>query len=230
MTDEKTNFPFQIQNEDRLLAIEEQLRREEGFLTIAGVDEAGRGPLAGPVYAAVCVIPAGIRFAGVDDSKKLSASAREDLFLQITGHPDVLYAISHVEADAIDQINILQATFQAMRNAVAKLPISPDIALIDGSLVPKPFPCYARALVHGDALSQSIAAASILAKVSRDTRMKLEDLRYPGYGFVKHFGYGTPEHLRAIEKLGPCALHRKSFAPLKKAEDICSQLTFFPLS
>lgn len=216
-------------NEDRLLAIEEKLR-EEGFLSIAGVDEAGRGPLAGPVYAAACIIPKGLFFAGIDDSKKLSASEREDLFQRITSHPDVLYGISLSEVDLIDRINILQATFQAMWKAVAQLPISPDLVLIDGSLVPKPFPWYARALVKGDAKSQSIAAASVLAKVSRDARMKAEDLRHPGYGFGKHFGYGTPEHLAAIHKLGPCPLHRKSFSPFIKIEDSCSQLTFFPPS
>ncbi len=216
-------------SKERLLAIEEELR-EEGFFSIAGVDEAGRGPLAGPVYAAACIIPKGLFFVGIDDSKKLSAKEREDLFHRIITHPDVAFGISLAEVDLIDKINILQATFQAMWNAVAKLPISPDLVLIDGSLVPKPFPWYARPLVQGDGRSQSIAAASILAKVARDERMKAEELRYPGYGFGKHFGYATPEHLAAIHKLGACPLHRKSFAPFKKIEDSCSQLTFFPPS
>ncbi|MBS3904453.1 MAG: ribonuclease HII [Simkania sp.] len=201
--------------QDRLLQYEESLFAK-GFLRIAGVDEAGRGPLAGPVFAAACVIPRGLFFQGINDSKKLSSSEREGLFDQLTHHPDVFYGIGRADVALIDQINILQATFFAMRQAIEQLSLPPDYVLIDGSLLPKPFPYRAQAVVRGDAQSQSIAAASILAKVTRDAWMKEEDLRYPGYGFARHFGYGTPTHKTAIQTLGACPIHRKSFAPFRK--------------
>jgi ribonuclease HII len=206
--------------------IEEELRKE-GFFKIAGVDEAGRGPLAGPVYAAACIIPEGLRFQGINDSKKLTAYERELLYDAIISHPDVLYAIAFADEKIIDKINILRATFFAIREALTKLSGSFDLALIDGSYLPKPFPWPARTVVKGDALVQSISAASILAKVSRDRFMKTQAEKYPGYGFENHFGYATPEHYEAIEKLGPCELHRKSFAPFKSKEDLCLQLSLF---
>ncbi len=210
-----------------LTAIEESLR-QEGFHSIAGVDEAGRGPLAGPVFAAACIIPQGLFFHGINDSKKLSAEQREDLFGSLISHPDVIYGIGRADVELIDQINILQATFFAMRQALNLLSLEPDFVLVDGSLLPKAFPYRARAVIGGDGLSQSIAAASILAKVSRDAWMTQEDERYPGYGFARHYGYGTPQHKKAIEKLGPCPIHRRSFAPFKKQEAPCSQPSLFP--
>ena len=194
--------------------IEEELRKE-GFHRIAGVDEAGRGPLAGPVYAAACIIPEGLVFPGIDDSKQLSAEQREHLFERLTTHPDVQYAISCADEKLIDKINILRATFFAVREALTKLSGSFDLVLMDGSYLPKPFPWPARAIVRGDALVPSISAASILAKVSRDRFMKTAAQKFPGYGFERHFGYAVPEHYKAIAKLGPCDLHRKSFAPFK---------------
>lgn len=214
---------------EQLTLLEQELR-SEGFCRIVGVDEAGRGPLAGPVYAAACIIPEGLFFDGIDDSKKLTAVERELLFEAITSHPNVQYAIAFADEKLIDKINILRATFHAVREALTKLSGQFDLALIDGSYLPKPFPWPARTIVKGDALVQSISAASILAKVSRDRFMKEQDEKYPGYGFAHHFGYATPEHLAAIEKLGPCDLHRKSFAPFKPQGDSCSQLSLFPQS
>lgn len=208
-----------------LLAIEGALR-EEGFLTIAGVDEAGRGPLAGPVYAAACIIPQGVVFEGINDSKQLTAAQREELFHQITNHPGILFGIASSDHKIIDRINILQATFHAMREAVAKLTVTPDLVIIDGSMIPKKFPWRAKPIVKGDGKCQSIAAASILAKVSRDRHMKGMAALYPGYGFDHHFGYGTREHQDAIASLGICPIHRKTYI----LEDACSQLTLFPRS
>jgi ribonuclease HII len=209
--------------------IEEELRKE-GFCRIAGVDEAGRGPLAGPVYAAACILPEGVFFPGIDDSKRLKAEQRDHLFELLTTHPDVLYAIAFADEKLIDKLNILRATFFAVREALTKLSGSFDIVLMDGSYLPKPFPWPARAIVKGDALVPSISAASILAKVARDRFMKTAAKKYPGYGFERHFGYAVPEHYEAIEKLGPCDLHRKSFAPFKPEGDSCSQLSLFPQS
>lgn len=186
-----------------------------GHTSLAGIDEAGRGPLAGPVVAAVCLIPKGIVFSGIDDSKKLSSLQRETVFSAITGHREVLYGIAEVEAGVIDQINILQATFLAMRKALETLAVFPSLALIDGPFIPPSFPCPARAIVGGDAKSQLIAAASILAKVTRDKIMREWDQKYPEYGFKTNFGYGTAKHLKALRECGPCEIHRRSFAPLR---------------
>jgi ribonuclease HII len=195
-----------------------------GIRRIAGVDEAGRGPLAGPVFAAAVVFPAewiagGLPepLAQINDSKQLRQSQREALYCQITSRPEIGWAVAQVDAAEIDRINILQATHRAMNLALAQLKPPPEHVLVDGLAV-KTIPFANTAIVKGDALSFSIAAASILAKVCRDRLMVELDSRYPGYGFAEHKGYGTPAHLAAIQKLGPCAIHRRSFAPVRAAQ------------
>lgn len=195
-----------------MLVYEKQLMCK-GFLRIAGVDEAGRGPLAGPVVAAACILPHGVLFENLNDSKQLSASQRERLYFQLTSNSLVQFGIGIVDPATIDEINILQATFLAMKKAVAALSSPPDYLLIDGSQVPS-FKIPVQAIVKGDSLSVSIAAASILAKVTRDRMMEQYDEKWPGYGFKKHKGYGTQLHLEAIEKKGPTPIHRMSFRPL----------------
>ncbi len=197
----------------------EQSYWDSGFERVAGVDEAGRGPLAGPVVAAACLIPQGVFFEEVNDSKCLTAIKREELFELITRHPLVSFSIAVIEADEIDRINILQATLRAMHIAADALPQSPDVILVDGNKTPT-WKYRSQFIIGGDGLSHCIAAASILAKVTRDRRMHAEEANYPGYGFAKHKGYGTKEHLEAIEKLGPCLLHRHSFEPLKSGRTI----------
>lgn len=191
---------------------------------MAGVDEAGRGPLAGPVLVAAVILPAewaasGIptEFLKLNDSKKLTADARDRYFDLITGHPDIRFAIVPVEPGVIDRINILAATHQGMNEALENLTPSPAHALIDGNPVPS-LRWPQTAIVKGDSLSYSIAAASVLAKVTRDRRMMEADQNYPGYGFARHKGYPTADHLDAITRLGPCPIHRRSFAPLKQPE------------
>ncbi len=191
---------------------------------VAGVDEAGRGPLAGPVLVAAVILPpewaaAGVppEFLKLNDSKKLSADARARFFDLITGHLDLRFAIVPVEPDVIDRINILAATHQGMNEALEHLSPKPAHALIDGNPVPS-LRWPQTAIVKGDSLSYSIAAASVLAKVTRDRRMLEADLSYPGYGFAQHKGYPTAEHLAAIARLGPCPIHRRSFAPLRQPE------------
>lgn len=182
---------------------------------VTGIDEAGRGPWAGPVVAAAVILDPQALPAGIDDSKALAAGAREALFEAImTSARGVGIGIASVER--IDNMNILRATFWAMAQAVAGLPSKPRLALVDGKLLPK-LPCAARAIVGGDATSLSIAAASIIAKVTRD-RIMVEIARsHPGYGFERHKGYGTPEHKTALAALGVCAHHRRSFQPVKDA-------------
>lgn len=195
-----------------------------GLQFVAGVDEAGRGPLAGPVVAAAVILPHDWFHEGVpaalrdlNDSKQLSALQREDFFQLLTNHPQIIYSISTVDAATIDRINILQATHRAMNMALAGLVPKPHHVLVDGQPVRSmSFPNTP--LIKGDSRSYSIAAASVLAKVTRDRMMIEYDLQHPGYGFADHKGYGTPQHLAAIDKLGPCAIHRKSFAPIRKEE------------
>jgi ribonuclease HII len=190
--------------------------RGQGYAIIAGIDEAGRGPLAGPVAAAACIIPEGVFFRGIDDSKVLTPAQREKLFEKITLHAGVVHAVSFVSHDEIDKINIYQATIKAMLQAVAALTLVPMILLVDGLKLPHPsIPC--KKIIGGDALSQSIAAASILAKVTRDCLMVELDAQWPQYGFKQHKGYATPQHLEAIAKYGPCPIHRISFEPFKPA-------------
>jgi ribonuclease HII len=189
--------------------------RARGFELVAGVDEVGRGPLAGPVVVAAVILDPDHLPDGLNDSKKLTASVRERLFTEIMRHAHV--AIASIPAARIDAINIRQATFEAMAEAVNGLAVRADFALIDGRDVP-PLPCPAEALIGGDRRSLSIAAASIIAKVTRDRMMTLLAQTYPDYGFEKHMGYGTAKHLEALALHGPTPLHRMSFAPLKHAE------------
>lgn len=179
---------------------------------IAGVDEAGRGPLAGPVYAAAVILPDDVIIEGINDSKKLSEKKREELF-EVIKEKALSYAVCPINEKRIDEINILQATYEAMRGAVNGLEIKPDYVLVDGNRDPGlDVPC--ETVVKGDSKSMSIAAASILAKVSRDRYISEMAEKYPGYGFEKHKGYGTKAHYEAIQKLGVCEIHRRTF--LKK--------------
>ena len=185
-----------------------------GLIRIAGIDEAGRGPLAGPVVAAAVVFRDGGHPHGIDDSKQLTRDERERLFAAIMAVGEV--AIASASAAEIDRFNIRGATLLAMRRALVALPTLPCHALIDGRDVPPDLNCDATAVVGGDGLSASIAAASILAKVTRDRMMQRACARFPAYGFSRHMGYGTPEHLGAIARHGPCPLHRMSFRPLRQ--------------
>ena len=181
----------------------------EGVEVICGVDEAGRGPLAGPVCAAAVILPAGLVIEGVNDSKKLSEKKREELFPVIC-EKALAYGIGWADEREIDEINILQATYRAMKRAVESLPLTADYALIDGNRMP-PLAIPGTTIIKGDALSMSIAAASILAKVSRDRVMVQFSREYPQYGFEQHKGYGTAAHVQALREYGPCPLHRQSF-------------------
>lgn len=191
--------------------------RAAGFARIAGIDEAGRGPLAGPVTAAAVVLPDDYEHPILNDSKQLGEKRRDALYEEITRDPRIVWASARVEADEIDRINILRATHLAMARAFEKLDPRPDLALIDGKPV-KSFPSEHRAIVKGDSLSLSIAAASIIAKVERDRIMLAFAGSYPGYGFERHKGYGTAAHLEALNRLGPCPIHRRSFAPVAQLE------------
>ncbi len=183
-----------------------------GIRLICGVDEAGRGPLAGPVCAAAVILPANLEIPGLNDSKKLSDKKRRELF-PIIKEKALAYGIAFADEKEIDGINILQATFLAMERAVAQLQCKPELLLIDGNRQ-KDFGFPAETVIHGDSLSASIAAASVLAKVTRDDHMLEMAQRFPGYGFEVHKGYGTKAHYAALEKLGPCPIHRMTF--LKK--------------
>ena len=190
---------------------------EEGFQRIAGIDEAGRGPLAGPVSVAAVVLPEDYSHSVLNDSKQLSKRQREDLYEEITSDERIDWASALVEAPEIDEINILKATWAGMRRAFLKLDPAADIALIDGKPI-KGFPTEHRALVKGDSLSLSIAAASIIAKVERDRLMMEYAEKYPEYGFERHKGYGTKAHREALREHGPCPIHRRSFAPVSQME------------
>ncbi len=189
-------------------SLEEELRKE-GYQFVCGVDEAGRGPLCGPVAAAACILPAGLVIPGLDDSKKLSEKKREELF-KIICENAVSYAVELGSVEEINETDILSATLAAMRRAIARLSPAPDFALIDGNIA-RGFPLPARAVVKGDATSPSIAAASILAKVTRDHICCELDEKYPMYGIAKHKGYGTKEHMEALRKYGPCEIYRTKF-------------------
>ena len=182
---------------------------------VAGVDEAGRGPLAGPVVAAAVILDPAARIAGLDDSKRLSPQRRAELAREIRERA-ASWAVARVDVDVIDAINILQATMQAMCAAVGRLDPVPDLVLVDGERCPD-VPCPVRAVVGGDATVAAIGAASILAKVARDREMIEMDRRYPEYGFARHKGYGTRAHRDALLRLGPSPIHRLSFAPVKSA-------------
>lgn len=199
--------------------LEKELLRLDGMLLfereyaeysfIAGIDEAGRGPLAGPVAAAACILPKDLKILFLNDSKKLSPLRRDALFDEIRGKA-VSFHVALASPERIDEINILNATYEAMREAVSKLSPSPDLLLNDAVTIPgvdvRQVP-----IVKGDAKSLSIAAASVLAKVTRDRLMEEYDALYPQYGFAKHKGYGTAEHIRALKEYGPCPIHRRSF-------------------
>ncbi len=183
---------------------------------ICGVDEAGRGPLAGAVYAAAVILPEQYDLPWLNDSKKLTARRREVLFDLIQACA-VSWSVASASIEEIDELNILHASMLAMQRAVAGLAVVPDEALIDGNRVPKGLTVPGRAIVGGDALEACISAASILAKVSRDRDIETFEVLYPGYGFAQHKGYPTAQHLEALKRLGPCPEHRKSFGPVIKA-------------
>lgn len=191
----------------------ENRARALGYQFIAGVDEVGRGPLAGPVLAAAVVLPPDYSLLRLTDSKKLSPRARQELADILRADARVGWALGRAEVEEIDRVNILRASQEAMRRAVLALVPPADFALIDGLPV-HPFPLPAEAVVKGDGLSLSIAAASILAKVARDAEMLALDVQYPQYGFAAHKGYGTAQHLHALQTHGPCPHHRRSFAPV----------------
>lgn len=183
-------------------------------MIICGVDEAGRGPLAGNVYAAAVILDENKPIHGLNDSKKLTAKKREALYIEII-EKSVSYQIATANIVEIDSLNILQASLLAMKRAILGLKVTPDLALIDGNKTPQ-INLKCEAIIGGDATVATISAASILAKVARDREMVEMDRLYPEYGFAKHKGYGTKEHLLALEKYGHCAIHRKSFAPVSK--------------
>ncbi len=212
------------------LLVHERRSWEQGWRRVAGMDEVGRGPWAGPVMAAAVLIEPGFLlreargfFAQVTDSKRLSALRRAELFDGLIGCPEVSFAIGCATVEEIDALNILRATHVAMRRALEGLHPAPDLVLIDGLPV-KGLPLAAQAIVRGDAASLSIAAASIVAKETRDREMRLLDERYPGYGFARHKGYGTQEHRAALRARGACPCHRQSFRPVREV------LTGLPVS
>lgn len=203
---------LEIKRIQDMRSFEEQALQEtfgKDFALICGVDEAGRGPLAGPVAAGACILPKDTEILYINDSKKLSPKKREELFTEIK-EKALAWNVAPVSAERIDEINILQATYEAMRQAIAGLTPSPDAVVVDAVTIPE-LSLPQRGIVKGDAKCYSIAAASILAKVTRDHLMEEYDARYPEYGFAKHKGYGTKEHIEALKKYGPCPIHRKSF-------------------
>ena len=214
----------------RRLSHEVELWRQ-GVSFVAGVDEAGCGPLAGPVLAAAVAFPSAWHetglpgdLRGLNDSKQLSEEQREKFYSTITSHPDIRYAIASSDEEMIDRINIRQAAWRAMNLALDQLQPRPQHVLVDGMRI-KWLLYPQTALVEGDCKSYSIAAASVLAKVTRDRLMVELDRQYPGYGFAKHKGYATLEHFAAIQALGPCPIHRRSFAPFRPVE---TELPLFP--
>ena len=187
----------------------EQSILDKGYKFICGVDEAGRGPLCGPVVAAACILPMGLYIEGLNDSKKLSPKKRKEVFNQIKEHA-IAYCIEEASVEEIDELNILEADMLAMRRAVEGLKIKADFAIIDGN-VSRGFSIPTMTVIKGDATSPSIAAASILAKVTRDELCEKMDKEYPQYGIAKHKGYGTKQHMQALREFGPCPIHRKKF-------------------
>jgi ribonuclease HII len=204
---------------------------DQGIRLVAGVDEAGCGPLAGPVVAAAVMFPhtwsgPGLcgSLRGLNDSKQLSIEQREKYFERITTHPEILHSVVTVDVEMIDRVNIRQAAWRGMQMALDQLPARPEHVLVDGLRI-RWLPYAHTALVDGDARSYTIAAASVLAKVIRDRLMHAYDAQFPGYGFGEHKGYATPQHYKAIEKLGPCPIHLRYFAPFRPME---SELELFP--
>lgn len=193
----------------------EKALRLTGCQIIAGIDEAGRGPLAGPVVAAAVILPERFRHRVLTDSKQLTKGQRESIFEEITQRTDVFWTFSVADHAEVDRLNILRATHEAMRRAVVALSIIPHHVLIDGRPV-RPFPLPSTSIVKGDATSYSIAAASVIAKVTRDRLMLEMDAKYPEYDFARHKGYGTPQHLERLQRYGPCPIHRRSFLPVSQ--------------
>ncbi len=204
----KAKHNAELERLERMLSFEKQAR-SEGYKYIAGVDEAGRGPLAGPVVAAAVIFAEGVKIQGVNDSKKLSEAQRESLF-EIIKEKAVAYGIQAIDENRIDEINILNATKQAMTKAIEQLKPSPDCILLDAVRLEN-IQTKQVSIIKGDSLSFSIAAASILAKVTRDRLLKQYDEIYPEYGFAVHKGYATPQHISAIKNFGLCPIHRLSF-------------------
>lgn len=200
-------------NNVNLYQYEEQLE-DLGIKYIAGVDEVGRGPLAGPVVVAAVILPLNLRIKGINDSKKLSLKKRNELY-EIILNEALAVNVSFIDERVIDEINIYEATKKGMLEAISGLKIKPEHVLIDAMPL-RELAIAHTSIIHGDALSASIGAASIIAKVTRDEYMDKMDIKYPNYGFKHHKGYCTKEHLEALEKYGPCEIHRKSFAPVKK--------------
>lgn len=187
----------------------ENALHEEGYRLVCGVDEAGRGPLCGPVFAAACILPNGLFIEGLNDSKKLTEKKREKLY-DIIKEEAIAYCIASASVEEIDELNILEADLLAMRRAIDGLGVKADFALIDGNIA-RDFQIPAKAIVKGDATSMNIAAASVLAKVARDRICIDLDREYPEYGIAKHKGYGTKDHMEALRKYGPSPIHRKKF-------------------
>lgn len=221
-------------NNVNLYQYEEQLE-DLGIKYIAGVDEVGRGPLAGPVVVAAVILPLNLRIKGINDSKKLSLKKRNELY-KIILNEALAVNVSFIDERVIDEINIYEATKKGMLEAISGLKIKPEHVLIDAMPL-RELDIAHTSIIHGDALSASIGAASIIAKVTRDEYMDKMDIKYPNYGFKHHKGYCTKEHLEALEKYGPCEIHRKSFAPVKKFytkqltldlfEEILTRIFFF---
>lgn len=194
------------------MTIYEQLARKEGYTNIAGIDEAGRGPLAGPVVSAAVILRENSYIEGLNDSKKVNGKKRIEIYKQIREEA-LSVSVGVVSAEEIDRLNIYESARKSMLSAVQGLSIQPDYLLVDAMVLHTPFP--EKSIVKGDANSVSIAAASIIAKVTRDRMMEEYDLEFPGYGFSEHMGYGTKNHLTALQKLGACPIHRKTFGPVK---------------
>lgn len=214
----------EIANKDPV-ALEGALRGK-GFERFAGIDEAGRGPIAGPVVACACVFPKGLcPIQGVTDSKQLSEEMLDYLYRELIRLPGIDYSVAIVEPEVIDRINIVQATFLAMRQAINQLKTVPEFIIVDGNLAPQAsIPCVT--VVKGDVYCRSISAASIIAKVTRDRLLKEYDALWPVYGFAEHKGYGTPGHLKKLKEHGPCPIHRKSFSPVQSV--LAPQQLAFP--
>ncbi len=201
----------QNKEEVNLYKFEEELY-DEGYQNICGIDEAGRGPIAGPVVVAGCILPPFLRIEGINDSKKLTAKKREELYKIIVRNA-LAYKVVFISEKEVDQLNIYNATKKGMLQVLDEIEIKPDYVLIDAMPLGE-LKTSNKSIIHGDALSASIAAASILAKVTRDHYMEKMDLKYPNYGFSKNKGYGTKSHFEALEKYGPCKIHRKTFYPV----------------
>jgi ribonuclease HII len=196
----------------------EEKKIKKGYKVVVGVDEAGRGPLAGPVVAAACFVPLHVHIEGIHDSKKLNEEQRELLYEKLVNHPDVKYAVHVNSPQRIDEINILQASLESMVKASEQLDPPADFVFVDGNRMPPSIKVEAETVIKGDSKVFSIAAASVIAKVTRDRLMVEYDKKYPMYGLAQHKGYPTVAHMSAISKHGPCEIHRMTFAPLRPKE------------